>query len=617
MTLRIGRSWEFIHTMLFGVVATWLFAVTAVIPSPESEKVLPAAIPATAALSVLAAAGLAIARRRIHFGTTDLFALFTMLCMVRDALIRSCEHPHYDKFIQTATAYVALRSIFATVRRSKETMILVLFALAICESIVGIRQVFGLTDSNHNLFRLTGSLFNPGPYGGLIAPIAACAAGFLLLQNDRLRQLLNSKPHVPDSRPAATLATYTTTAATCAVVVSTIVLPATMSRAAWIAAVGGIGLPLVCKSSLLQRFRTYWIRHRLRAALLAGSISLFITATAAGIYGVKRTSADGRRLIWKIDTRIIAKHPFCGVGAGRFAGAFGREQANYFASAERSESERFVAGCPESGFNEYLQFGVETGLPGMLCLAATVVAAITVGMRRRDPYACGLTAAALFALFSYPFAILPLRLLFIVLLAGAATESTLKHTSRPIAGNLAACLLIIGTLWLPVLYARSVARAKAYATWQDTRIWITSERYDYLVEDGKKVYDRLKYDVRFLYDYGYALHKTGDYAHSNAILQRGMIFSSDPMFHNIVGKNLAAEGDLERAVACFKTAHNMIPSRLYPLYLIATTYRDAGRNQEACAAAQRALRLQVKMESEQTRELQRELREILNGHEIR
>ena len=41
----------------------------------------------------------------------------------------------------------------------------------VVEAVWGIRQVYGFTYSNHSLYALTGSFYNPGPYSGYLAMI--------------------------------------------------------------------------------------------------------------------------------------------------------------------------------------------------------------------------------------------------------------------------------------------------------------------------------------------------------------------------------------------------------------------------------------------------------------
>lgn len=47
----------------------------------------------------------------------------------------------------------------------------VLIVLGGIEAIWGLRQIYGLAVSNHSLYALTGSFYNPGPYSGYLAMI--------------------------------------------------------------------------------------------------------------------------------------------------------------------------------------------------------------------------------------------------------------------------------------------------------------------------------------------------------------------------------------------------------------------------------------------------------------
>ena len=175
----------------------------------------------------------------------------------------------------------------------------------------------------------------------------------------------------------------------------------------------------------------------------------------------------------------------------------------------------------------------------------------------------------------------------------------------------AAVLTAAAVLW-PSLRARTAARVEAYAEWRDVRLWLQAERYDYLVEDGGRLWETLRSDFRFLFDYAYALHRSGAYERSNEVLRCGMRLSSDPMFYDIAGKNYEALGDAAAAERCYLQAHRMIPSRLYPLYLLARLYASTGRAGEARALARQALGRRPRIESVQTREMGDELRRMLD-----
>lgn len=84
-------------------------------------------------------------------------------------------------------------------------------------------------------------------------------------------------------------------------------------------------------------------------------ILILVAGALVGIYVLKKESADGRLLLWKITTQAITKRPWTGTGLGGFPAAYAETQAEYFSSGKASETEMLVAGCPEYGFNEFLQ----------------------------------------------------------------------------------------------------------------------------------------------------------------------------------------------------------------------------------------------------------------------
>ena len=85
------------------------------------------------------------------------------------------------------------------------------------EAVWGLRQVFGFTMSGHSLYALTGSFFNPGPYSGYLAMVLpVCLHGYLTADTRWKRRV-------------------------CGAVMLPVlcVLPAGMSRSAWMAGAAG------------------------------------------------------------------------------------------------------------------------------------------------------------------------------------------------------------------------------------------------------------------------------------------------------------------------------------------------------------------------------------------
>jgi tetratricopeptide (TPR) repeat protein len=258
------------------------------------------------------------------------------------------------------------------------------------EAIWGLLQVYGYEPSNHSLYALTGSFYNPGPYSGFLAMCVPVA----------LHEWLEGKriwKHV----------------ALVAWVLMLVVLPSGMSRSAWLAALVASGYVL----GMHYRERLY----RYRKLFWVGGLLLIVLGV--GAYHWKKDSADGRLLMWKVATQAVLDQPWQGVGWECVAGAYGEAQERYFASGAASEQEAHVAGAPEYVFNEYLQVAMAWGVPALCGILLLVGGCFCLGHRGRMFGVCGgLLSLGMFSFSSYPFQFVEFIVALIALLVACMTR---------------------------------------------------------------------------------------------------------------------------------------------------------------------------------------------------
>ena len=89
--------------------------------------------------------------------------------------------------------------------------------------------------------------------------------------------------------------------------------------------------------------------------------------SAVRLYDMKRDSADGRLLIWKVSAQMIAERPM-GCGYGLFPKHYNLRQAEYFRTGHGTKTERRNASFVYMAYNDFLEHGVEGGFIGMLFL---------------------------------------------------------------------------------------------------------------------------------------------------------------------------------------------------------------------------------------------------------
>ena len=186
-----------------------------------------------------------------------------------------------------------------TTRWITRLLVWLLIALGTAEALYGFGQLMGLWPSGHSLYRLTGSFYNPGPYMGYLAlSLPLCLHEWM--------------------RPAQGFARWRQRAAMTAAALILCLLPAGMSRTAWAAATAAAGYVLWMhhRKRILRGMR----RYRRRAVVCLAAGVLVLAAAAAGAYLMKKDSADGRRLMWKVAAQAVCRRPWTGCRWHRVAG---------------------------------------------------------------------------------------------------------------------------------------------------------------------------------------------------------------------------------------------------------------------------------------------------------
>ena len=488
-----------------------------------------------------------------------------------------------------AVLYSGLRILFSIhgIHRYVEWAVLAgLCVWGVTEAACGLWQALGRGVSRHALYAMTGHFSNPGPFGGFIACIMTVAFAWVYTS-------LREKPN------GSSIKKVTEGIALIALAAGMLVLPASMSRAAW------LGLAVAVVVTLLgDGVARGWVqRHRLVIPLGA----VVVAALLAGAFMMKRDSAVGRLHIWDIEARAVMARPLFGAGPGLGLGAYGDAQAAFFRdrlpdpSVTDSNDCLFsqlpallrirvqAAGCPEYPFNEFLGIGMETGLPGLLLALSAAVLALLSLFRRRNPFAAGLLCWVVFALASYPLSIPQLCILVVVFLAEAASpyekrkfrsETCASSQSEPKTAGITILSALLGLVLCVMSWQLGESGSGRRS------VWPAALR-------AKSTELQRSVDYRRLYADGHALFQAGRFAESLELLRLGALLSSDPMFDIIIGRDYEALGDFDKARDAYLRAHYMVPGRLYPLVRLMRLQVRSGQDTQAMQTARTLLDLPV------------------------
>ena len=441
----------------------------------------------------------------------------------------------------------------------------IFLSIGLIEAIWGFRQLQGWEYSNHSLFRLTGSFFNPGPYSGYLAVTLPVALGII-------------------------------------------------SSCLWVYAMYRLNWEQI-KAKVRQHRKLYITSTILGCILLSGG--------SIALYSLKKDSADGRFLMWKITAKAIQKQPITGTGLGGFPAAYAEAQAEYMASGKATEQEKRIAGCPEYAFNEYLQIGLEQGVVGLTLFTAWLGLLFYKGIKNKR-YACcgGLMSLALFAFSSYPLQLPEFWVVLIFLGVMSVTPDKDEIRENQAESNahrwgkqiffMGISILGIGLFWM------QKDHYKAYQKWNKAQMYYKNKAYEAALEVYEPLYPLLKHKPEFLFEAAQSLSKTGRYEKANEYLERAILLSSDPMLYYVMAKNEQCLGEYRQAEKHLLHAIDILPERIYPYYLLMNLYTEPSYFQPAKLkmAIDSVLTKKPKVESSAIKEMKEKARSMLNNTSI-
>ena len=458
------------------------------------------------------------------------------------------------------------------------------------EAVWGLRQIYGFATSNHSLYAVTGSFYNPGPYSGYLALVfPVCLYEWLRLNAIKQRTWKESVGYYLSFGVLLLLVC---------------VLPAGMSRSAWLASIfSGV---FVCSVHYPWRnwLKKAWKEYHGKAVVALLLLSVILITGGIGIYHLKADSAKGRLFMWKISSLAVVKKPISAYGIGNFVYAYGQEQEKYFAKGSYDEDEERVAGSPEYAFNEYLRIAVECGIPVLVLVLTIIGGCLYRGIKKKRIGICGgLISLLFFSFSSYPMHFPVFMVTGICLLFACG------------AGDVGGKFLICGTcalIWTVGLNGKWQREEDACRDWVYARMLYHQGNYTAANEAYHKLYPQLDERGEFLFEYGHSLYKSGRYDLSNSFLEQAALYSTDPMILNIIGKNYQEMQYYEKAETYYWASVHRLPGRIYPYYLLAKLYAEPGyRNREKFEKMQRiVLTKEPKVYSIAIREMRSEVEKI-------
>lgn len=541
---------------------------------------------------------------RIDFGILVLL-IYTLF---RTGIMDFTPQSAWAQIAFLAGGYYIARTYWSVIDfRRFEQLAVIILIVGILESSYGLGQLYGWWPSHHETFTITGTFSNPGPYSGWLACLIPVSIFGILQGTTRL----SSRILYPTSWIFLALA-------------SLVLIPAT-SRAAILAA--GIGSIVICWPRVKNWgiWRTTWIKGTIAVGILVGLLALYL---------IKKDSADGRLLIYKVTTSMIAEAPLVGLGWDGFQARYNNFQSEYFSQGLGSVREKYLADNVLYGFNEVLEFTAEMGILGLILL--TVISVLLIRKWRQESKASNLRPEdhlghavvvtwSVFALFSYPLSTPALAIILPIAVSGLVTSLTIKKSSanidiallsrEGIAGKIAISILILACSGYAAYWVGKYQ--PVVRNWVDANELQIQQRYGEANKIYRELYPDMAHEGWFLQYAGKSLSLNQEYAESASMLERALHFSADPAIYNTLGRNytlynvVGNVGNYARAESLLSHAKHISPYKYYPRYLLAQHYYHTDQIKKAVAEAEEVMKIVPKVHSPATNDMRLTMKRLV------
>ena len=517
-------------------------------------------------------------------------AFFLVLCLVAlystsDFLLDETVSPKWNFSILVILfgiiTYCFMKLCFTGLRiNSAKVVLLLLTIIALsCFSVAihGMLQFFDIV-SSHGKFKIKGSFDNPAGFA-----VSLCAGFPVSLYFIKKQELLIKY-----------IAIFS-----CICIIAAIILSG--SRAGIISSI----------SILCCYFFKYPIKLRLRYIFVFICILISMLAT---LYLLRKDSVTGRFLIWNCTLEMIKSKPIIGYGTGGFRANYMNFQAKYFYSNPDSDY-KMIADNVKSPFNEYLLLLTNYGIMGFAFFIMITIIIIRLFRKYqteqgRIAMLC-LISIAIFSCFSYP---LSYPFVWIVLLTSVFI--ILSSYRFPALNSLKKEGYIIIIVIIVIAYFSFKHRLEVELQWASKARSSLKGQSDDLFNGYDSLYPYLKDNYLFLYNYAAELNYYGFFDESLIISKRCSKLWADYDLQLVIASNYFNVGQYAQSEIYYKTAAYMCPNRFVPLWGLLSIYKTTNNKLKAIEVADRILKKDIKVPSQNVNEIKGMAKEYLKAEKI-
>lgn len=439
-----------------------------------------------------------------------------------------------------------------------------IFIIGVLQAIYGFLQYFDILPSNNDYFPITGSFDNPAGFAAVLSLIFPVGIYWLF--------------HAKKLEKFAVL---------CLVSLLIVSIILCESRTGIVAALVSTLIIIFYERQFFSRIRLNQCFKLMILAFIILCCSIFF------LYKWKKSSVEGRFLIWKVSYMMFKDKPLLGYGYNGFEANYMNYQAKYFRLNPRSQY-RHLADNINHPFNEFIKIAIDYGILGLFFFIFYLLIIVYHIFKSQLSISIIILSTfssfLIFCSFSYPFQYAPIWLILGYFQILTFKEYFTRFRISPKRKFFVSAICLMAITYLSIRLSYEIK-------WKSIAYNSLRGQNEKMIPKYEKLYPQLKNDPYFLYNYGAELNVAKKYDKSIKILRECQEELMDYNLQMLIANNYYQNENFSNALSTYRNASYMIPNRFLPLYFQLKIYQKAGDIKNGKILAQEIVRKKVKINS--------------------
>ena len=276
------------------------------------------------------------------------FAFFVFMVWVFNLFFNYQEYNNYINY-RIALSLLFLMSYFLLRNQNVKSFYLAVIAISLIESVWCFLQSLGFVGSESDFFTITGSQSNPNITAMFLAVSLPAVFYFIFKSKYKVRLFC--------------------------IFLAFVLFFAIILLKCRTAIIGSVISFCVYVCFYYDVFRRFQKKYIVTVILIIFIVSVLI---GGQLYLMKKDSAEGRKLVWSTSLNMILEAPLKGYGIGLFSKEYNLKQAEFIEQNNLDEDQIKNATFVKAAYNDYLEQGVESGIPGVILFVFMIFFLLTL-----------------------------------------------------------------------------------------------------------------------------------------------------------------------------------------------------------------------------------------------